>query len=114
MAGTLIPRINPKYRDDAKKKKKKIIDATLEIAHETGWNTMTLEAIVRKVGVTKGSLYTYFENSAALMEEATFELVRKFSYNIKTDKSGKDVFGSSDGRHSSLLGCAMCKGTLHL
>lgn len=33
MAGTLIPRINPEYRDDAKMMK--IIAATLEIAHGT-------------------------------------------------------------------------------
>lgn len=83
-----MPRINPEYRDDAKKK---IIAAALEIADETGWNTVTLEAVARKVGVTKGALYTYFANSDALMEEVTFELVRKLSYNLKTDKSGKDV-----------------------
>ncbi len=66
-----MPRINPEYRNVAKKK---IIAATLEIAHETGWDTVTLETVARKVGVTKGALYTYFENCDALMEEAAFEL----------------------------------------
>jgi hypothetical protein len=33
MVGTFMPRINPEYHDDAKKK---IIAVTLEIADETG------------------------------------------------------------------------------
>jgi len=76
-----MPRINPEYRNVAKKK---IIDATLEIAHEAGWNTVTLETVARKVGVTKGALYTYFENSDALMEEVAVELVKHLSYSLKT------------------------------
>jgi AcrR family transcriptional regulator len=35
----------------------------------------TLDAVGRKVGVTKGALYTYFANSDALMEEVPFELI---------------------------------------
>jgi hypothetical protein len=63
MAGTLIPRISPECRDDAKKK---IIAATREIAHETEWNTVTLEAVARKVGVTKGAhLYVFLEQCYA-------------------------------------------------
>jgi len=77
-----MPRINPEYRNVAKKK---IIDATLEIAHETGWNAVTLETVARKVGVTKGALYTYFENSDMLMEEAVYELVKSLKYSIKSD-----------------------------
>lgn len=83
-----MPRINPEYRNVAKKK---IIDATLEIAHETGWNAVTLETVARKVGVTKGALYTYFENSDMLMEEAVYELVKSLKYSLKSDSAGHET-----------------------
>lgn len=81
-----MPRINPEYRSVAKKK---IIEATLEIAHEGGWNTVTLEMVARKVGVTKGALYTYFENSDALMEEVAVELVKHLGHSLKTVSAEK-------------------------
>ena len=83
-----MPRINPEYRNVAKKK---IIDATLEIAHEIGWNAVTLETVARKVGVTKGALYTYFENSDMLMEEAVYELVKSLKYSLKSDSAGHEA-----------------------
>lgn len=83
-----MPRINPEYRNVAKKK---IIDATLEIAHETGWDAVTLETVARKVGVTKGALYTYFENSDMLMEEAVYELVKSLKYSLKSDSAGHEA-----------------------
>ncbi|HNX17298.1 MAG TPA: TetR/AcrR family transcriptional regulator [Methanoregula sp.] len=83
-----MPRINPGYHDHAKKK---IIDATLEIAKDGGWNTVTLETVARKVGVTKGALYTYFENSDALMDEVAFELAKRFRDRFHTDRSEKIV-----------------------
>ncbi|MFA6362273.1 TetR/AcrR family transcriptional regulator [Methanoregula sp.] len=83
-----MPRINPEYRNVAKKK---IIAATLEIAHETGWDAVTLETVARKVGVTKGALYTYFENCDALMEEAAFELIKTLKCSLKTDSAGNEA-----------------------
>ena len=83
-----MPRINPEYWNVAKKK---IIAATLEIAHETGWDAVTLETVAHKVGVTKGALYTYFENCDALMEEAAFELVKSLKCSLKTDSNGNDA-----------------------
>ncbi|MEN6442986.1 MAG: TetR/AcrR family transcriptional regulator [Methanoregula sp.] len=69
-----MPRINAEYREDAKKK---IIAAALEIAAEKSWDAVTMEAIAKKVGVTKGALYAYFENSEALLREVSVELIRK-------------------------------------
>jgi AcrR family transcriptional regulator len=56
----IMPRINTEYREDAKKK---IIDAAVEVAAEDGWGALTLDAVARKVGVTKGAFYSYFANS---------------------------------------------------
>ncbi|WP_181391819.1 TetR/AcrR family transcriptional regulator [Methanospirillum lacunae] len=69
-----MPRINAEYREDAKKK---IIAAALEIAAEKSWDAVTMEAIAKKVGVTKGALYSYFENSETLLCAVSVELIQK-------------------------------------
>lgn len=75
-----MPRINSEYREDAKKK---IIAAAIEIAAEKNWDAVTLEAIAQKVGVTKGALYAYFENSEALLREVIFEVFRNFRAGLE-------------------------------
>jgi len=66
-----MPRINPEYRRDAKRK---IIDAAIEVASEKGVTAVTLEDIAQKVGVTKGALYAYFESREVLFREMTLEV----------------------------------------
>ena len=68
-----MPRINTEYREDAKKK---IIAAALDVAATDGWGALTLDAIAKKVGVTKGAFYAYFENSRSLMQDVIVELIR--------------------------------------
>jgi len=66
-----MPRINTEYREDAKKK---IIAAAIEIASEKSWDAVTMDAIAKKVGVTKGALYAYFDNSEALLRAVILEV----------------------------------------
>jgi AcrR family transcriptional regulator len=68
-----MPRINTEYREDAKKK---IITAALDVAADKGWSAVTLDAIARKVGVTKGAFYSYFTNSGTLMQDVIVEMIR--------------------------------------
>ncbi|MDD1716387.1 MAG: TetR/AcrR family transcriptional regulator [Methanolinea sp.] len=82
-----MPRINTEYREDAKKK---IISAALEIAAENGWDAMTLDAIAKKVGVTKGALYAYFEHSEALQREVILEVIRKVRVGMERILEGEE------------------------
>lgn len=75
-----MARINPEYRRDAKRK---IIDATIEVASEKGVAAVTLEDIAQKVGVTKGALYAYFENREALFREMTLEVFTRVRSELK-------------------------------
>ena len=59
-----MPRINTEYREDAKRK---ILTAALMVGETKGLETVTLEEISQRVGVTKSALYAYFENRDALM-----------------------------------------------
>jgi len=68
-----MPRINAEYREDARKK---IIAAALDVAASEGWGALTLDAIAKKVGVTKGAFYAYFTSSGSLMQDVIVELIR--------------------------------------
>jgi len=86
-----MPRINTEYREDAKKK---IIAAAIEIAAEKNWDAVTLEAIAQKVGVTKGALYAYFENSEALLREVILEVFRNIRLGLEATLShNEDIHG---------------------
>nr|WP_320160091.1 TetR/AcrR family transcriptional regulator [uncultured Methanoregula sp.] len=89
-----MPRINTEYREDAKKK---IIAAALEVAASSGWGAVTLEAIARKVGVTKGAFYSYFANSGTLMQDVIVEMIRLIRDQIMAGLSDEsDVHAALD------------------
>lgn len=86
---TTMPRINAEYREDAKRK---IIAAAIAIAAESGWDAVTMDAIARKVGVTKGALYAYFENSEALLRAVIFEVFSNVQSGLIATLAGeKDI-----------------------
>ncbi len=74
-----MPRINAEYREDAKRK---IVDAAIEVAAEDGWGSLTLDAIARKVGVTKGAFYSYYKSSKELMQDVFIMLVRRIRDHV--------------------------------
>jgi AcrR family transcriptional regulator len=82
-----MPRINTEYREDAKKK---IIDAAVEVATEEGWGALTLDAVARKVGVTKGAFYSYFANSGTLMQDVIVAMIRRLRDHFLSNLSGED------------------------
>jgi len=82
-----MPRINTEYREDAKKK---IIDAAIDVAAEDGWGALTLDAISRKVGVTKGAFYSYFESSGTLMQDVLIAMIRRLRDHFLAALSGED------------------------
>ncbi len=84
-----MPRINAEYRDEAKRK---IVDAAIEVAAEDGWGNLTLDAIARKVGVTKGAFYSYYKSSRELMQDVFIMLVRKIrDYVLANLRQEEDV-----------------------
>jgi len=92
-----MPRINAEYREDARKK---IIAAAIAIASESGWESVTMEAIARRVGVTKGALYAYFDNSEALLRAVILEVFCNVRDGLtRTLESSADL-------HSMVLGLA--------
>jgi AcrR family transcriptional regulator len=75
-----MPRINSEYREDAKRK---ILAAALKVGETKGLDTVTLEEISQRVGVTKSALYAYFENRDALMRELVIEVVSRYQSEVR-------------------------------
>ncbi|MFZ2073078.1 MAG: TetR/AcrR family transcriptional regulator [Methanoregula sp.] len=75
-----MPRINTEYREDAKRK---ILTAALKVGEIKGLETVTLDEISQRVGVTKSALYAYFDNRDALMRELVIEVFSRYQSKVK-------------------------------
>ncbi len=60
-----MPKVVPEYKDLAKKR---IINAAYKIFYKNGYHNTTMNDIAKEVGVSKGSLYSYFKNKEALLQ----------------------------------------------
>jgi AcrR family transcriptional regulator len=71
-----MPRVAAKDRDAfIEARQQEILDAALKLWSEQGYDATSMEAIGREVGLTKGTLYLYFESKTALLDA----LVRRYS-----------------------------------
>ncbi len=75
-----MPRINTEYREDAKRK---ILTAAMEVGETKGLETVTLEEISQRVGVTKSALYAYFKNRDALIREMVIEIFSRYQSEVR-------------------------------
>ena len=75
-----MPRINAEYREDARRK---ILNAALAVAETKGLETVTLDEIAQRVGVTKSALYAYFDNRDALIRELVVEIFHRNQAEVK-------------------------------
>jgi AcrR family transcriptional regulator len=63
-----MPKVVPEYKDLAKKR---IIDSAYKIFYKKGYHNSTMNDVAREVGVSKGSLYSYFKSKEELLQTAT-------------------------------------------
>lgn len=89
-----MPRLYPEYRDEVRKK---IIAAAHDIFHAKGYTHTKMSDIAISLGVTKPTLYHYFDTKEKLfVAVAEFER-KKLEELILTSFSGKDfVTGAAD------------------
>lgn len=60
------PRL-PKFRRRAEARKDEVLDAALELFTEKGYAATRVEDIATKAGISKGTVYLYFDSKEALM-----------------------------------------------
>ena len=61
-----MPKVVPEYKEIAKNK---IIQAAIKIFSQKGFHKSTMDEIAREVGVSKGTLYTYFKSKEEILKE---------------------------------------------
>jgi len=59
-----MPKVVPEYKDDARRR---IIGAAIDVIAERGSDGMTVDDVAKKIGVTKGAVYWYFQSREALL-----------------------------------------------
>lgn len=70
-----MPKVIPEYHDEARKR---IILAGLEVMSKKGYGDTTLDDIATYIGVSKTTLYLYFENK----EDLVVEIIRSVHEDI--------------------------------
>jgi len=65
---TRTRRPKPRWQRRKDARPEEIITAALEVFADRGFAATTLEDVARKAGVTKGTIYLYFENKEALFK----------------------------------------------
>src|SRR3954467_12859316 len=65
---TITKRSKPRWRRRKDARPEEIISAALDVFSERGFAATKLEDVARKAGVTKGTIYLYYENKEALFK----------------------------------------------
>ena len=60
---------SPRWRRRKEARPAELLDAALEVFVERGYTATRLEDIAHRAGVTKGTMYLYYENKEALFKE---------------------------------------------
>jgi AcrR family transcriptional regulator len=63
-----MPKVVSEYKDLAKKR---IIDSAYKIFYKKGYHNSTMNDVAQEIGVSKGSLYSYFKSKEELLQTAT-------------------------------------------
>jgi len=96
MTDVLEPRPELRRRRKAERPQEILQAAFVEFSRN-GYATTTLEAIAERAGVTKGTIYVYFENKEHLFISMVRELTKA------TLDTVHDMFASHDGSTADLL-----------
>ena len=96
MTDVLEPRPDVRRRRKAERPQE-ILQAAFDEFSRNGYATTTLEAIAERAGVTKGTIYVYFENKEHLYISMVREVTKA------TLDTVHDMFASHDGSTADLL-----------
>jgi AcrR family transcriptional regulator len=66
----------PRWRRRAAARPAEIIDAALTVFSARGFEAATLDEVAREAGISKGTLYLYFDSKTALFEAMALELMQ--------------------------------------
>jgi len=100
MVSTSVPRPHsnsPRWQRRAEARPQELLDAALDEFVTCGYAATRLEAVARRAGVSKGTLYLYYENKAEL-----FKAVVRAALVVNLDAAERVASGSGDSSRELL------------
>ncbi len=83
----MSPRTKEQNKDIRKNKRKLIMNAATEVFAEKTYMGASVSMIATKAGVSKGLLYSYFENKEDLLKQIMFEGIDEFAQFFDSNKA---------------------------
>lgn len=86
-----MPKVVPEYKEDARRR---IIGAAIDVIAERGCDGMTVDDVAKKIGVTKGAVYWYFQSREALLAAVLDSLqteIRQVTFESFYNRPAEDL-----------------------
>jgi len=87
-----MPKVVPEYREEAKSK---ILEAAFQEFSEKGFHQTTMEDVAKRVGVSKGALYLYFNSKEELFKGIYEKAPQALGDIMRSSFKGNDFVESS-------------------
>ena len=76
---SVMARISKKYDE----RKDEFLDTAQQLFFTQGYDQTSVDAIIRKMGLSKGTFYYYFESKEDLLDELTCKMGEKILEEVK-------------------------------
>jgi AcrR family transcriptional regulator len=97
------PRAAPRFSRRPEARREELVDAALAIFGERGFRSTTLEDVAKQAGVSKGTVYLYFDSKDALFRAMVERKV------VSLIEVGEALVRSHDGSAAELLGLLLSR-----
>lgn len=72
-------------------RKNELLDVAQELFFSKGYRQTSVDAIIKKVGVSKGTFYYYFKSKEDLLEKLSYKMSKKILEEVKKIVEEKDL-----------------------
>jgi AcrR family transcriptional regulator len=89
-----MPKVVPEYKEVARTR---IIQAATKIFSQKGYQETSMDDIAREIGVTKATLYSYFDSKKDIFNVIATSANQKLRETLHTSLSNHDYVGAVEG-----------------
>ena len=89
-----MPKVVPEYKEVARTR---IIQAATKIFSEKGYQDTSMDDIAKEIGVTKATLYSYFDSKKDIYNIIAVSANQKLREALRTSLNNKDYVGALGG-----------------
>ncbi|MCX6642244.1 MAG: TetR/AcrR family transcriptional regulator [Candidatus Bathyarchaeota archaeon] len=89
-----MPKVIPEYKEVARTR---IIQAATKVFSEKGYQDTSMEDIAKEIGVTKATLYSYFDSKKDIFNIIAISANQKLRETLHTSLNKRDYVGALEG-----------------